>query len=361
MPTLREPKVIIAGVQNIEVPADLLKAARGPLFSRADTRFIVIALLSVLIHAGLVFYVNTTRLKVAEPKKLEDVSERFVKLIIEKPLPKLEKTVKREKAVQGEGSGPALAEESPSTQTGASEPAASKFSEAQRSAAKKSVAAQTARTESRIRTVGVLGMLTGTGTTAKGPAVVDILGSMGAKREQHQDLEKALENMSGLQKAGDVEVTEKKLVRSKEIITGQRGGNERIDDLIAGIGSVKATEISKRGDIVIQRPESIQGAASSNAKRDNDAINKVVVERKSSIRMTYEKYLKRDPGLAGKITVRFTILASGEVTRIEVLENSTGNTDLESEITRKIALWTFEAISEGEVTVTYPFIFKPGA
>jgi TonB family protein len=109
---------------------------------------------------------------------------------------------------------------------------------------------------------------------------------------------------------------------------------------------------------VIQRPEAIEGAASASAKRDNDAINTVVASHKASIRMTYEKFLQRDPSLAGKVTVRFTITAGGQVTKVEILENTTGNTELEQEIIRKVRMWEFEPVPEGDVTVTYPFLFS---
>jgi TonB family protein len=75
--------------------------------------------------------------------------------------------------------------------------------------------------------------------------------------------------------------------------------------------------------------------------------------------MSYEKFLKRDPSLKGKITVRFTITAEGTVNNIQILENTTGNTDLEAEIVRKVKMWTFDSVGEGDVTVTYPFVFSP--
>ena len=41
---------------------------------------------------------------------------------------------------------------------------------------------------------------------------------------------------------------------------------------------------------------------------------------------------------------------------VKVLENTTGNTS-ENEIMRKIKMWQFEPIAEGDVTVSYPFVF----
>ena len=73
--------------------------------------------------------------------------------------------------------------------------------------------------------------------------------------------------------------------------------------------------------------------------------------------MSYERFLKREPSLQGKITVRFTITANGCVTDVEILENTTHNRGLENEIRRKVKMWKFAAIPEGDVTVTFPFVF----
>jgi hypothetical protein len=44
---------------------------------------------------------------------------------------------------------------------------------------------------------------------------------------------------------------------------------------------------------------------------------------------------------------------------VSIIDNTTGNKELEKEIMRKIRMWRFEAIAEGDVTVTYPFVFAP--
>jgi TonB family protein len=201
-------------------------------------------------------------------------------------------------------------------------------------------------------------MLTGVGTTAKGPSVVDVLGAVGKKKERVQDLDKALAEVTGLQQTQSIDIVQRKLVKSKDVEIAHK---ESIDDLIAGIGAAKTSDLSKKGDILISKPESIEGAASSSAKRDISAINAVVASHKTSVRMSYERFLKKSPDLAGKITIRFTIDAGGYVTRMEVLENTTGNKDLEEEILRKVKMWKFEEIPEGEVTITYPLVFQPAA
>jgi TonB family protein len=339
----------------VAVSPSLIRQVRGSPFQTVDPRFFFVMIVSALLHAGIIIYVYQVKIPAAHIVDIEDVPERFAKFIIEKPIPKTpaQKKTAQTAVPKKEAAPPPSAEKNSPEKTPGQAP---KISSAQRERAKKAVAARAARVEQRMRSVGVLGMLTGVGATAKGPAVVDVLGAMGTRKESSANLDEVLAKMSGLQHADNIEVLQKKLVKSKDVAVQHK---EEIDDLIASVGSARSVDLAKRGEFVIQKPESIEGAASSNAKRDNSAINAVVASHKASIRMTYEKHLKRDPALAGKVTVRFTISASGSVTAVTILENTTNNNDLVQEIIRKIRMWRFETVPEGDVTVTYPFVFTP--
>jgi TonB family protein len=334
----------------------LVRQARGSFFASVDPRFFLVMVISIGLHAGIIYYFNVIKIPVRETMNIENVPERFAKLIIEKPIPKVPLKTKQALPLDREKTS-STGKTAPVTETkGAPGEKPSKFSAAERTQARKAVAIRAARVEQRMRSVGVLGMLTGVGATAKGPAVVDVLGAMGTRKESSTNLDEALAKMSGLQHADNVEVLQKKLVKSKDVAVQHK---EEIDDLVASVGSARSVDLAKRGEFVIQKPESIEGAASSNAKRDNSAINAVVSSHKASIRMTYEKYLKRDPALAGKVTVRFTISADGGVKAVTIVENTTNNSEIEQEIIRKIRMWRFETVPEGDVTVTYPFVFTP--
>lgn len=337
--------VVVASGARLTLDRATLKNIRGGFWTKVELRFFIIILFSLIFHGVLIFFAASVKLKPAEEIVIEKVPERFAKLIIDKPMPKKSKTEQLSSSTTVEKS--TQIPNSPSIPK-------SGISHAQRTEAKKNVEAKVNKTESKIRTVGVLGMLTGVGSTAKGPSVVDVLGTMKDKNDKFQGLDEVLETMSGLKKNQPVEILDRKLVKSKDISVSHK---EEIDNLIADVDQAKTYELSKKGDFVIQRPESIEGAASNNSKRDPQAINLVVASHKASIKMSYEKYLKRDPNLKGKITVRITIAASGSVSSVKVVENTTGNTDFEDEIVRKISMWQFEPVTDGEVTVSYPFVF----
>ncbi len=327
----------------------LLKQVRGSFWRKLDTRMALIALFSVLIHALLLIRLNTIEVKPVEPAVIERMPERLAKLIVEKPIPKAETKPKVADNTATKKNETTAQEKS------ATSPTATKKT-MDRKTAKKAVARRAARVEKKIRTVGVLGMLTGVGATAKGQSVVDVLGNIHNKKERHQDLEKALSNMSGLQQTKNLKVMNRKLIRSKDVSISHK---QSIDNLVASIGLAKTNTFSKKGNFIIQRPESIEGAASSNTKRNNSAINKIVSRHKTSIRMSYEKYLNRVPDLAGKITIRFTISSAGRVISVDIIENTTNNEQLVRDILRKVKMWRFDSIPEGDVTVTYPFVFRP--
>ena len=347
----RQPPVVVAGQYgSTRLDPALLRAVKSKSVSITDRGFFLVATFSVVLHFVFVFLIRVYEVPPPPAQVIEEIPERFARLIIEKPIPK--KETKKKVAERTEETAATATAEKTAEKSGENGPITGK----QRVRARKSVDARAARVEKKLRTVGVLGMLTGVGTTAKGPSVVDVLGNLKDRKERKVDLEDALKDITGLQKTKQVDLLDRKLVKSKDLSVSHK---EDIDDLLANVGGAKTVDLAKKGSFIIQKPESIEGAASSNAKRDNNAISVIVSSHKTSIRMSYEKYLKREPTLAGKITVRFTIAASGSVAMVTIVENTTGNSSLEKEIMRKIRMWRFEAIADGDVTVTYPFVFAP--
>jgi TonB family protein len=341
-------KIVVAGGGTAAVhDKAILREIRGAPWDKLDPRFFAIALLSVVLHAAFVYVLHLVKLRPEEMVRIEEIPERFARLIIEKPIVKEKpKAVKEEpeKDVKETQQKPKEIEK----------PLTAEQKQAQRKAAKKNVAARVKRVEEKIRTVGVLGILTGTGSTARGPAVVDVLGGGAGRKERFQDLELALTKTTGLTKTDSLDLLKRDLLKSKEVELGKR---KDIDDLLA---NVKATQkdLLKEGDFVIRAPESIEGAARKSSKRDNTAVGAVVRQNRTGIKLTYQKFLKRDPGLTGNITIRFTISAAGTITNVKILENTTKNPGFAQDLIRKIKMWRFEAIPEGDVTVTYPFVFQ---
>lgn len=97
----------------------------------------------------------------------------------------------------------------------------------------------------------------------------------------------------------------------------------------------------------------------SDSRSQND-IKKVIRRRLGGIKHCYEKRLKRNPDLKGKIVVRFVIHQGGKVIEVEVVENTTGDRELGQCIAARVRSVRFPPAEGGETSVVYPFILAPG-
>ena len=94
---------------------------------------------------------------------------------------------------------------------------------------------------------------------------------------------------------------------------------------------------------------------------DREALARYVRARLKAIQSCYEKELKRNPSLKGKMVVRFSITSSGRTGGIEVEENTLGNEAVASCIRTVIRSWIFPFKPEDDVPVAYPFVFSPAS
>lgn len=100
------------------------------------------------------------------------------------------------------------------------------------------------------------------------------------------------------------------------------------------------------------------GSDTGDGSRSSESILHVIRAHIGGFRYTYEKYLKQNPNTGGKISLKFTISAAGDVTAISVTGSGTGNSELDDEIKRKARRMKFDPIEKGNVTVTYDFVLN---
>lgn len=92
---------------------------------------------------------------------------------------------------------------------------------------------------------------------------------------------------------------------------------------------------------------------------DKDAIAEVIRRNIGQIRYCYERQLSSNPELYGKVLVRFTIGAAGQVAEQRVDNTTLKSAMVEGCILRRLAGWKFPLPKGGtEVRVSYPFLFK---
>ncbi len=116
------------------------------------------------------------------------------------------------------------------------------------------------------------------------------------------------------------------------------------------------TERAVKGNIKLERGGDVGGSGDFDAAKVVAAIKL----RLRAIQSCYENELKRDPTIAGKVTVTFTIQQAGTVSGASATENTSGSAGLASCVVKTVQRFRFTpGPSGGSVTFSYPFVFAP--
>ncbi|MFH0918779.1 MAG: AgmX/PglI C-terminal domain-containing protein [Fibrobacterota bacterium] len=324
---------------------------RQPMYDY-DRWFILFIAASIVAHVIFMVMVKRVDTTTIKEKTIEEMPQRIARLLMDKPKkPEKKKIVSG--AAQAVKTTETQADVPPSEgkgQTGAPSAAGTQA----RKAAQVNVARRASKIEQELRSTGMLAVLSGMGPTrSRGRAVVDVLGG---KRVGNADLDAVLRNVTGVQRAGseadmEVKLTTRRVVESSQAVS--------IADMVSGFGRTEKT-LQKLGDIQVSKPKTVGNAVNS-ANRNDQTIMAYVKSNMRSIMAEYNRLLKANPSLSGKITVRFTILANGTVTDVEISETTVDDAALQDRILRVVKNWMFPAIAEneGDITVNFPFVFQP--
>ena len=103
-----------------------------------------------------------------------------------------------------------------------------------------------------------------------------------------------------------------------------------------------------------------RSGTSGKASRSREEIEMVFDRNKSSIYNLYNRALRGDPSLQGKVVVQLTIIPTGEVTDCKVLSSELKNEELERKLVALIKMFHFESRDVEIITTTKPIDFFPG-
>ena len=102
-----------------------------------------------------------------------------------------------------------------------------------------------------------------------------------------------------------------------------------------------------------------KGKGSRSAGRSIEEIQMIFDRNKGSIYSVYNRALRKNPGLQGKVVLRLTIAPSGKVTCCDIVSSVLGDPALAGKITSRVKLLNLGAKDVNEVTITYPIDFLP--
>ena len=103
------------------------------------------------------------------------------------------------------------------------------------------------------------------------------------------------------------------------------------------------------------------GSGKSNrpAGRSIEEIQMIFDRNKGTIYNVYNRALRKNPSLQGKMVLQLTIAPSGKVLVCKLISSELADAALGQNITRRVKLFDFGAKEVSEVTITYPIDFLP--
>lgn len=126
-------------------------------------------------------------------------------------------------------------------------------------------------------------------------------------------------------------------------------------------GSELATRSTSTVTSKIGSTTSTTKTASSgkSAARSESEIERVFQKNKAAIYSLYNRALRKDPTLQGKVLLELTISPSGQVTKCVVVSSELNDPDLERKLVARVKLFKFKAGNMSQTTVRYPLDFLP--
>jgi TonB family protein len=174
---------------------------------------------------------------------------------------------------------------------------------------------------------------------------------------------------------------DQKLGNTATLSTGGRSANEGQRSIITakaevGSGGINTANLSRgvgsgglggRSTSKVSSSLADQVAANADrrivgtgkASRTDEEIQIVFDRYKSALYSLYNRELRQDPTLQGKIVLKLTILPSGAVSVCTVVSSSLKSPGLERKIAQRVQLFNFGAKDVDAVTITYPIDFLP--
>jgi TonB family protein len=177
-----------------------------------------------------------------------------------------------------------------------------------------------------------------------------------------KDLLDSVDDQDLMGSVGEAERNERSMITSK---AGASSGGINTASLSRNTGG---SGIAGRSTTQVTSPvagmgDSAGGArrtgTSGKASRSREEIELVFDKNKGAIFALYNRALRMDPSLEGKLVLRLTIAPDGSVTFCEVVSSELGDPDLENKLVARVKLFRFEAKDVEPITTTKPIDFFP--
>lgn len=170
-----------------------------------------------------------------------------------------------------------------------------------------------------------------------------------------------LEDTGAIQRgSGQAATIDRSVLTSKH---GTRSAGVNVAALSRDTGGVA---LSGRETTKVDAPEGAKGEGGVRERRRTDPRSRSIEEirrifdaNKGAIFAIYNRALRSDPTLQGKVVLELVIAPSGRVTDIKVVASELADDDLVSKILSRVRLFDFGKRDVGVTTINYPVQFLP--
>jgi hypothetical protein len=323
-------------------------SVRGGFGSQIDMMMATVLGISTALHAAFFIYLLVF-VEIPKNVDIEEEFKQYQKAFAVKVKPP---EIKKE-AGPGEKKGDEKKGDEGVAKKPAGKPGKVLSAEDRAKAAKAAAEARIARAKGEASKVGILAVLTAKGSGG-GSAFGDALAGGGAQ----SDLDRAMKNVGGVTTAGAGGG------RNPLGGTGGGGGGGRITN-ISDIGKAGTGAVSGGGGgtgVKVERKIKISGGSIKDVESgdlDVGGANATLRRGYPAIKACYDRGLKRNPKLGGKLSVRITVTGSGGVGGVSVQDNTLGDPEVVSCMTATIRGWRFPGAQGGKSAAVEPtWVFK---
>ncbi|MCP5161838.1 MAG: AgmX/PglI C-terminal domain-containing protein [Hahellaceae bacterium] len=134
----------------------------------------------------------------------------------------------------------------------------------------------------------------------------------------------------------------------------------------SGVGPNEAVVLSERDAVALVQTDedkavadAIQTQKKPSKERSGDNIRRTMDKNKSSLYAIYNRALRKNPGLEGKVVLELTIESSGVVSDCKVISSDLQNADLEKKLVARVKLINFGKLNVDKKIVRLPIEFFP--
>lgn len=106
--------------------------------------------------------------------------------------------------------------------------------------------------------------------------------------------------------------------------------------------------------------EAATGKSGPAPARSSEEIQMVFDRNKGTLNAIYNRALRQNPTLAGKVVLKLTIAPDGTLSQCELVSSELNDPDLERKLIARVQLFDFGKKSAAPTTITYPIDFFPG-